>query len=184
MTSKVDHLIRMVARLPHRVKWTIEVLAVQPHERILEVGCGRGLAVAAICRFLESGHIVGLDRSAKGIAEAEATNRLHVEVGKARYVHAGLAEATLDERFDKVFAVNVNVFWLNPTHELMVVRRLLGSGGRLYLFYEPPSPAQLERIVSACTAFLEQQRFQVNEVLGSRFPSGAGVCIVAAPQAA
>lgn len=159
----------------------MDVLAVQPNERILEIGCGRGIAVKLVCERLADGRITGLDRSVKAIAAAESANRPHLEAGRARLVHAALAESEIDERFDKVFAVNVNVFWLGPKKELAVIGQLLAPGGRLYLFYEPPSAAQLERALESCRSFLEEGRFAVVEVLRASLPPNLGLGIVAEP---
>jgi SAM-dependent methyltransferase len=157
------------------------VLGAQPGERVLEIGCGNGVAIELLCERLEGGCVVGIDRSPVAIAAAEARNRLHIESGKVRLLNAALAGARFDERFDRVFAVNVNAFWLGPEKELAVVRRVLAPGARLYLFYEPPSPGQLERAADACTAFLREHDFTVEQVLRAELPPNLGLCIVAAP---
>jgi hypothetical protein len=44
-------------------------------------------------------------------------------------------------RFDKVFAININLFWTRPAQgELALVRQLLCDDGRLDLFYDSPTP--------------------------------------------
>jgi len=114
------------------------------------------------------------------IAAAEERNREHVRSGKARLVRTALADADLDGRFDKVFAVNVNVFWLNPAKELAAVRGLLAPRGRLYLFYEPPSAGQLERAAEACAKHLRKAGFRVERLLRADLSPHLGLGIVAA----
>ena len=87
----------------------------------------------------------------------------------------------LEERFDKIFAVNVNVFWLKPEKELAVIRNLLAPGGRLYLFYEPPFKAQGARAEAECRRNLTANRFEVEEVRWADLPPHAGLCLIAAP---
>ena len=169
----------MASRIPARLQWAVDVLVVGPGERILEIGGGRGVAAELVCERLEDGRYTGIDRSAKAVAAAEQRNRRHVESGKARFVNAALAGAELDERFDKVFAVNVNLFWLGPEKELAVIRRLLAPGGRLYLCYEPPSATQLERALEGCRAFLQEGGFTVVDVLYADLPPNRGLCIAA-----
>ncbi len=171
----------MPSPVPQRLSWAVGVLAPRPGERILEVGCGRGVAVELICEGHDDVRVVGIDRSAAAVAAAEVRNRAHVRSGRVRLLRAALADADLDERFDRVFAVNVNVFWLNPARELAAVRRLLAPGGRLYLFYEPPSRAQLERAAEACAAFLREHGFAVERTLRAELPPHLGLCVVAAP---
>lgn len=171
---------RMAVKAPARLRWAVDVLGVLPGERVLEVGCGRGVAIELLCDAVDSVRVTGVDRSPAAIAAAEARNLAHVRSGRVRLVTTALAEVSLDERFDRVFAVNVNAFWLGPARELAAVRRVLAPGGRLYLFYEPPSPAQLERAAEACTAFLLEHHFTVERELRAELPPNLGLCIVAA----
>ena len=171
----------MTSRIPARLQWAVDALGAKPGERILEIGCGRGVAIELLCERLDSGSVVGIDRSPAAIAAAEARNEAHVRSGRARLLNTPRAEADFDERFDRVFAVNVNAFWLGPAKELAVIRRALAPGGRLYLFYEPPSPAQLERAAEACGAFLREHGFTAEQVLRAELPPNLGLCIVAAP---
>lgn len=172
-------------KVPARLRWAVDVLGARPGERILEIGCGRGVAIELLCERLDGGRVVGIDRSPAAIAAAEARNQAHVRSGRVRLLNAALADASFDEheRFDRVFAVNVNAFWLDPAKELAAVRRVLAPGARLHLFYEPPSPAQLERAAEACAAFLREHDFTVGQVLRAELPPNLGLCIVAAPGA-
>ncbi|MCP2291789.1 class I SAM-dependent methyltransferase [Nocardia amikacinitolerans] len=72
------------------------------------------------------------DEAAQG--DSGRVGLVHVELNKLR------PEQVLDDfgidAFDKVLAVNVNVFWTKrPTAELALIRRLLAPGGGLYLCY-------------------------------------------------
>jgi SAM-dependent methyltransferase len=172
----------MASRVPDRIAWAVDVLRVGPADRLLEIGCGTGVALELVCDRLGDGQIKGIDRSAKAITAAERRNSRHLQSGRARLLHTTLADASLGgQLFDKIFAVNVNVFWLGPARELQVVRSLLAPRGRLYLFYEPPSPAQVTRVIDACTRFLQEEDFLVTDVLGREPGLAPGLCLVAAP---
>ncbi|WP_170182106.1 class I SAM-dependent methyltransferase [Phreatobacter stygius] len=147
--------------MPQRLTFAVERLAIQPADRLLEIGCGRGLAVALACERLgEAGSILAIDRSAAMIEAARLRNRGHVASGKARFQAVSLADAAFaGARFDTVFAVNVNLFWIEAARALAIVRRILAPGGRLHLVYEPPSAAQLSAIVDKLTASLESNGF-------------------------
>lgn len=138
----------------------LEALSPDPTDRLLEIGCGRGVAVAAICERLTTGTILAIDRSATAIAAARCRNAAAVRASKAAFTTVALADLAVGlERFDKIFAVNVNLFWQGAADELVVIRRLLASRGRLHLVFEPPTAAQVDRIVREAVATLEAGSF-------------------------
>lgn len=114
-----------------RLRWVVDFLAVQPGDRLLEIGCGQGVAVTLVCERLVAGQIVAIDRSARMIQMSAARNSAHVEVGRASFHVTTLREADFgSKRFDKVFAVNVGVFFRSDAaDELALLRRHLAAGG-------------------------------------------------------
>jgi SAM-dependent methyltransferase len=130
------------AAVPERIRWAVETLDPGPDDQLLEIGCGPGVAVAAVCERLVGGRIVAIDRSATAISRARQRNAEHIAAGKAVLQAVALERLQPSEvlgareRFDKVFAMNVNLFWVRtPARELDLIRGLLGPGGALYLFY-------------------------------------------------
>ncbi len=127
--------------VPRRLAWAVDLLDVQPDDRLLEIGCGSGVAVDVVCERLSEGSVVGIDRSPVMIERALRRNARHVSSRRARLYHVDLAALDLEgERFDEIFAVNVNVFWTRaPIRELDRIRSMLSPTGGLFLVYEPPS---------------------------------------------
>ena len=163
--------------IPDRIVWAVETLGVAPADHVLEIGCGHGLAVPLVCEKLAHGTLTAIDRSSKMIAAAEKRNRALVAAGKARFETAALADADFARRrFSKIFAINVNLFWIDPAAELPVVGRLLRPGGAFYLFYEPPSPAQLKPIAAKLARNLEGGGFIVDRTIAR--PKGS-LCLIA-----
>jgi SAM-dependent methyltransferase len=169
----------MSTEKPERITWAVEVLSVQPKEKILEIGCANGHAIELICKQLTTGKIVGIDRSARAIRTAEANNQPCVDSGKAQFFNAALAGIHLNEMFDKIFAININVFWTGPKQEIVILHGLMNKRSRLYLFYDPPSSDQLEKVTENCTKYLEAEKFEIIEVLRKRLTSNYSVCIMA-----
>lgn len=145
---------------PARLLWAVDVLDPQPGDRVLEIGGGRGVAAELICDRLDGGFLLGVDRSAAAVAAARERNAEHVEAGRASFRQVALER--LDPhglgKFDRVLAVNVNLFWVRPAgEELELLVRLLAPGGRLCLVYDPPTAERLasleatlvERLVAA-----------------------------------
>ena len=152
--------------VPQRIVWAIELLSVSGSERLLEIGCGNGVAASLVCAGLTSGRLTAIDRSAKAIAAARQRNAGHAAAGRAVFVessletfHAGVGA------FDKVFAINVNVFWVDPDRALTAVARMLAPDGRLFLFYEPPSVGQRTKAARLCANGLERHGLAVDELV-------------------
>lgn len=145
-------------RVPERLVRAVDSLDLRPDHRVLEVGCGRGVAAALVCERLQGGHLLGVDRSATAVAAAVARNAQHVHAGTATFRCAPLAEldpAALDP-FDTMVAVNVNLFWVGPARaELDLLAGLLSPEGRLHLVYEPPGASQLPRMTDRLLAHLD-----------------------------
>lgn len=164
----------MTTKIPERLSWAVEVLAVQPDEQLLEIGCGSGIAVSLICQQLTTGKITAVDQSSKMVAAAIQRNQNCVAAGRAAFHTSALSNFT-GQPFHKIFAVNVNVFWLKPAHELRVIKNLLLPEGSLYLFYEPPSASKIPEIADKLAAHLRVGDFSIKATLFKSF----GVCVIA-----
>ncbi|ADB50406.1 class I SAM-dependent methyltransferase [Conexibacter woesei] len=151
--------------IPERLTRAVELIGVGPEQRILEIGCGPGVAAALICERLSEGsgggHLTAIDRSETAIARASRRNAGHVAAGTVDFRRSDLAALALDgARFDTVFAVNVNLFWVgDASAELGLLRDALVPGGRLHLFYEGPSPGKDGRIADAIVPALAAHGF-------------------------
>jgi hypothetical protein len=53
----------MTERVAERFRWAVETLDPAPSDRLLEIGCGPGVAVSLICETLSTGTITAIDRS-------------------------------------------------------------------------------------------------------------------------
>ncbi len=154
----------MPAKVPKRISWAVALMDVGPADRVLEVGCGHGIAAALMCERLEGGSLVAIDRSAKMIAVAQARNARFVDAGTLSLQVTSLEDADFaDASFDRVFAINVNAFWLNPGPELAAARRVLAPGGSLFLFYEAPGAARAAEIAEKLATALPAHGFVISE---------------------
>jgi SAM-dependent methyltransferase len=163
-----------------RLVWAVEAMGVRPTDRVLEIGCGHGVAVTLVCEKLDGGSILAIDRSPKMIALARARNARYVEAGVAAFQVAALHEAELGcARFDLAFGVHVPVFARgDPARELAVIRDHLAPGGRLCLAYQPLVPAEAEPTADALAATLRSHGWDVADVRIEDIGSGRTLCVV------
>ena len=126
--------------MSERLRKVVEKLDVRPDDRILEIGCGHGVAATLVCERLEGRHLTAIDRSAKMIEAATRRNASHIEAGKAEFIACDLEGFDPeDRRFDKVFAVRVGLFHREPERARSIAERWLAPGGELFVFFDEPT---------------------------------------------
>jgi ubiquinone/menaquinone biosynthesis C-methylase UbiE len=122
-----------------RLRAVVDRLEIRPADRVLEIGCGHGVAATLVCERLAGGRLTGVDRSATMIAAASRRNARFVEAGVAEFLVGSLEELDLgDRRYDKVFAVRVGLFHREPERARELAARWLAPGGEVFSFFDEP----------------------------------------------
>jgi ubiquinone/menaquinone biosynthesis C-methylase UbiE len=118
-----------------RLRRVVERLDLRPADRVLEIGCGHGVAATYV---LERGaRLTAIDRSPKMIEAATRRNAAYVESGMAEFLVAHLEDLDLgDRRFDVIFAVRVGLFHREPERARGLAERWLAPGGRIVSEYD------------------------------------------------
>ena len=150
------------ARVSERLTRIVERLDVRDGERVLEIGCGHGVAATLICE--RGGRLTAIDRSKTMIAAAERRNARWVGEGRAEFIVAALEDADLGaRRFDAVLAVRVGIFHREPERARALAERWLAPAGGC----SPPSTSRApERVrpvqvgVTADREALERRRWR------------------------
>ena len=176
----------MAGKASERFVWAVDTLEVRPADRLLEVGCGHGVAVSLVCERLTTGTITAIDRSPKMIvAMATRRNREHVDAGRAVLEAVAIEDADLgDRRFDKVFAFNVAPFWLQPDAALGAVRDHLAPDGTVFIFWDArhSAPGRARDLGNELADRLREGGFSVDRVLVEDLRPFPAVCAIGRPQ--
>jgi cyclopropane fatty-acyl-phospholipid synthase-like methyltransferase len=164
-----------------RIARAVECLDVQPGDRLLELGCGHGVAISLECERLDEGWIVGIDRWAKMAAAARERNRRHIAAGKASIQHAFLHEAALGtKRFDKIFGIHFPPLLRgHPAREIEVVKRHLAPDGRLFVMFQPLSPDLARSEATKIVDTLKDLGVMAERVRIEAIDTAIGVCVEA-----
>jgi SAM-dependent methyltransferase len=121
-----------------RNRWAVSLLDVQPADRVLEIGFGPGVAIAALARA-GAGHVYGVDHSAVMLRQASRRNASAIRAGRVTLVNAPVDQlpAALDGPFDAILAVNSLGFWRDAAERLADLRGRLAPGGRMAIVSQP-----------------------------------------------
>ena len=167
----------MVARtIPARIRWAVDFIDVQPSDHILEIGCGPGHAAELICSRLETGRLFAIDRSESGVDRTKRRCAAYLESGRLTVRQIDLATLRVPvRRLNKVFAFNVNLFWVRRCdNEVALLHDRVLPGGTVSLFYEAARPEQLPDVVAKASAALTKGGFRVS-VVDSENPPVVGI---------
>jgi SAM-dependent methyltransferase len=122
-----------------RSRWAVELLDVRPTDRVLEIGFGPGVAIAALAERASSGRVVGIERSPVMVRQARRRNTASIKGGLVQ-LHLAPVErlpSELGGPFDKLLAINTVGFWEDAGARLADLAGRMRHGGRVALVSQP-----------------------------------------------
>jgi len=156
----------------------IELLRLEPTDRVLELGFGHGRTIRSIVERVAEGHVAGVDFSATMLRLASSVNRDAIAQGRVELQQGdSISLVYPDQVFDKLLAVHTIYFWENPAAHLRECRRVLRPSGLLVLGFRPREQAQIAdfpatvynfRSVAEICELLRAAGFATSEVTESR----------------
>jgi ubiquinone/menaquinone biosynthesis C-methylase UbiE len=112
----------------------LELLDVQPRDRVLEIGFGHGRTLLKLAALAPDGFVAGVDHSPLMVRLARRRHRLAIERGTMAVTEATSARIPYsDADFDRICAVHTIYFWSDPRRDFAEIGRVLKDGGRLVL---------------------------------------------------
>lgn len=119
-------------------EWVVSLLDLQPGDKVLEIGCGPGVAITYIIQQHPDVIVLGIDLSPEMVREAMRRNAQAVRAGRVVLRQADVGDPLpFDTLFDKVFSVNSFPFWNEPVSALRNLRRSIKPGGCIALAVQP-----------------------------------------------
>ncbi len=173
-----------------RNSWTVSLLGLHPEDRVLEIGFGPGLALALVAEKVSAGEIVGIDHSTIMLEQASARNAQAIGSGRMRLAAGSLGDlAGLGGPFNKVYSVNVAMFWKDRLAALAQIRQAMCPGALLATAHQPrhrgAKPEDAEAFAQAFLADLALAGFQSIRIERLALQPMPAVCILgctAAPE--
>ena len=155
--------------------WVVGLLHVRREDRVLDVGCGPGVAVQILAD--RARHVAGIDPSKEMLRQAMKRNAAAISRGQVELHQASADRMPFEATsFDKVLAINSMQLWPDALAGLRELLRVLRPSGQLALAFTTYSGQQREgvpeRIASAgfsdCRVVETDQAFCVLATAASR----------------
>jgi SAM-dependent methyltransferase len=118
------------------IAWTVELMAIEASDRILDLGCGPGLGLTLMAARACRGYVVGIDHSALMVRQARGRNARLLELCRAEVTLSDAATLPYPHgSFDRVCAAHVIYYWSDPVEVLLEIKRVLRPGGMLAIAF-------------------------------------------------
>lgn len=127
-------------KISPRLESIVEALPLKSGVRVLEIGCGPGVAAREIANRIGDGHILAIDRSEKAIRQALKNAREEIKSENLSFRQVAIEEFELEHNeqpYDIAFAVRVGA--LDGRHPelsklaLPRIAKALTKDGKLYI---------------------------------------------------
>jgi ubiquinone/menaquinone biosynthesis C-methylase UbiE len=132
--------------------WVINLLQIQPSDKVLEIGFGPGVGIQLLAGLASTGYVAGVDPSEEMVQQATERN---ATTTRSVDLRRGSAESLPfeDNVFDKALAINSMQVWPDGMAGLREIRRVLKGGARIALGFTPysgqPKTGLIETLMAA-----------------------------------
>ena len=119
----------------------IDLLDIQPNDRVLEIGFGSGMGIQRLAELASTGYIAGIDYSKEMVEQATERNRSAINAGLVDLRQGSVESLPFeDSTFDKALTVNSMQVWSDAAIGLREIRRVLKKvEGKIALGFTPYS---------------------------------------------
>ena len=129
----------MSQKISPRLLEIVNALPLQDGVRVLEIGCGPGVAARAVAHRIKNGYVLAIDRSAKAIELAIKNSQAEIQSGILEFKQLNAEKLSLPKvkLFDFAFAIRVGA--LDGRHReiekavIHNIKKVLKPNGRLFI---------------------------------------------------
>lgn len=117
------------------LNWGISKLNINENHKILDIGCGGGMAVNIMAN--KAKEVYGVDYSKLSVKRAEKLNKKLIKEGKVKIINASVSDLPFRaSEFDIITAFETIYFWPNILEDLKKVKKILKDNGKLLIVCE------------------------------------------------
>lgn len=117
--------------------WALDFLTFQEDNQVLDIGCGGGATLKRMSKYIQTGHLTGVDYSKVSVSLSREYNARDIQGGKMEVLEASVENLPFEDKsFDKIVTVESFYFWPNPMENLKEVFRVLKESGTFLLVAE------------------------------------------------
>ena len=136
----------MIIRNRAFYKKTIIELDIKRGDKIYEIGYGPGFCIHLIANLGKDCSISGIDYSELMFSKATKRNKKFIDAGIVNLKYGDLLTADVDnERYDKIFCLNVIYFWSDLKIVFEKIYSMLNEGGMFCIFMIPMKDIEMQK---------------------------------------
>src|SRR5690606_39105189 len=113
----------------------IKDLAIQPNDKLLEIGYGPGIGIRMIAETCSTCTIHGIDFSRLMFKRARKYNKQFIDNGKVQLQYGDFLKSNIEHNdYDKIFCLNVIYFWNDLKEPFEKIFSLLKPAGSFHIY--------------------------------------------------
>ena len=147
-TGKFGEFVGRTMNLSHTPnrRWGLSYVDIASDAVILDVGCGGGKGVQDMSRLASSGKVYGIDISEDMVRLASSVNSRGIARGHVEILKNAVSSLPFDDgTFDLITAFENYFFWPDLISDLNEIKRVLKTGGHLFIVNEAYKDAAFEK---------------------------------------
>jgi cyclopropane fatty-acyl-phospholipid synthase-like methyltransferase len=131
-------MLNLLSRHNYSIDWIISQLDLQPHQHLLEVGCGSGRLLDVVASKLNNSFVAAIEPDIALYQQAATRSKIFIAQDFLQLHHGQLHDLPYPASyFHTIYGSGSHYSWNNLATECLRLSSLLRVGGRLVLLSQP-----------------------------------------------